>query len=509
MLAFSLAVAASLAALLWEVKHAAGDSAAHGLLLVAGLGGLIGLAGLGRVAVRYRRTSLDLAEHREALAQLELTLDQRVAERTRDLETAREKERVALRELRRAERLIREREAWLQAILSNVGVGIVSIDEAGIIRTFNPTAERIFGYASSEVTGRNVSLLATEPEASRHDEHLRRYLLTGKSRVVGTGREVSARRKDGSSFPLELAVSEASVAGQRVFVALIRDLTERKGIERDLQQAQKLESIGRLAAGIAHEINTPTQFVGDNLRFLQESFAGLRAVLEQCQALTQHGADTAVLAEGVAGLAKTVQDADCEYLADEVPRAIEQALSGTDRIATIVRAMKEFAHPAEDLTATDLNRSIESTLTVARNEWKYVADVETRFDPDLPPVPCLPGPFNQVILNLIVNAAHAIADVVGDASSGKGKITVSTRQADGQVEIRVQDTGTGIPEEIRDRIFEPFFTTKPVGKGTGQGLALAYNVIVKRHGGSIDVESEVGRGSTFVIRLPLDPPTAQ
>jgi PAS domain S-box-containing protein len=476
--------------------------------MVEALAGIAALcaAGLGWTALRLRSERAVLAARNAVLEELKRAADQQLAERARQVEELREKELAARREARRAERISSDREAALHAIVGNAGIGIISISETGEIRTFNPTAEQIFGYAAAELVGRPVAVLATDADASRCDEYLQRYRETGTGNVIGARREVAARRKDGSTFPLELIVSEADVRGLRVFVGLVRDLTERKTIERDLQQAQKLESIGRLAAGIAHEINTPAQFVGDNLGFLKDGFASLRGVLEQCESLTRQCANGSTAPELVAGLAKAMQDADCEHLADEIPRAIDQALSGTERIATIVRAMKEFAHPAEDLTPTDLNHAIQSTLTVARNEWKYVADVETRFDPDLPPVPCMPGPFNQVILNLIVNAAHAIKDARGDAATGKGKIAITTQRLGGNVEIRVQDTGTGIPEEIRRHIFEPFFTTKPVGRGTGQGLALAYNVIVKRHGGSIDVESEVGRGSTFVIRLPLDPP---
>jgi len=194
---------------------------------------------------------------------------------------------------------------------------------------------------------------------------------------------------------------------------------------------------------------------------------------------------------------------DLEYYHSEVPRALEQSIEGIARIQTIVGAMKDFSHPATDRTPIDINRAIGSTITVATNEWKYVADVKTEFDLDLPSVPVMPGMFNQVILNLIVNAAHAIADVA-KARPDKGTITVSTRQVERWAEVRVSDTGGGIPESIRDRIFDPFFTTKPVGKGTGQGLAIAHDAIINKHRGAISVESAVGEGTTFIVRLPLD-----
>jgi signal transduction histidine kinase len=179
-------------------------------------------------------------------------------------------------------------------------------------------------------------------------------------------------------------------------------------------------------------------------------------------------------------------------------------LEGIERVANIVRAMKDFSHPGYgQKQLVDLNRAIESTLTVSRSEWKYVADLVTDFDPDLPQVSCLPGDFNQVILNLVVNAAQAIAIVVEDGSRGKGTIAVRTRQAGDWVEIRVEDTGTGISESIRHKVFDHFFTTKEVGKGTGQGLAIAQAIVVRKHGGTIGFESEVGKGTTFIVRLPI------
>jgi signal transduction histidine kinase len=206
-------------------------------------------------------------------------------------------------------------------------------------------------------------------------------------------------------------------------------------------------------------------------------------------------------------LLQCTEEADPTYLCREVPQAIAQALEGVQRISKIVRAMKEFSHPgSEGKCAIDINHTIETTIAVARNEWKYVADVQTYFAADLPPVPCLAGEFNQVILNLLINAAHAIGEALGEGSACKGTITITTRCAGDWMEVQIQDTGVGVPENIRARIFEPFFTTKEVGKGTGQGLALAHTVIVKKHDGQIWFESEVGKGTTFFLRLPLHLP---
>jgi len=270
-----------------------------------------------------------------------------------------------------------------------------------------------------------------------------------------------------------------------------------------LLSAQKLESIGQLAAGIAHEINTPTQYVSDNAHFLQRSFVEIAGALERISAITTTVKDGDA-EQALMEVVRTIDEADFEYLAEELPKSLSQSIDGLSRIAEIVLAMKEFSHPGlKGLVLTNLHRAIESTITVARNEWKYVAVVETDFDPDLPQVPCSVGDFNQVILNLVVNAAHAVGDRLDPASGAKGRICVTTRTEPGFARISVSDDGAGIPEEIRQRVFDPFFTTKPVGKGSGQGLAIAHSVIVGMHGGTISVDSEVGVGTTFHVRIPL------
>jgi signal transduction histidine kinase len=203
-------------------------------------------------------------------------------------------------------------------------------------------------------------------------------------------------------------------------------------------------------------------------------------------------------------LVSAIAQVNLEYLLKEVPSALEQSLEGLGRVARIVHAMKEFSHPgSEEKKLTDINKAILTTLTVARNEWKYVAEVETVLAADLQPVPCNAGEFNQVVLNLIINSAHAIAEALGDKTDKKGKITIRTKQDAEWTTISIQDTGSGIPPEIQSRIFEPFFTTKEVGKGTGQGLSIAHNTIVQRHSGRLWFQSEVGKGTTFFIQLPM------
>jgi len=213
------------------------------------------------------------------------------------------------------------------------------------------------------------------------------------------------------------------------------------------------------------------------------------------------------VAAAIGRAAEAERAADLDYIIENAPAAIDSALEGLGRIATIVRSMKEFAHPDQPQKMIgDLNQAIRSTLVIAHNEYKYVAELDAQFG-DLPPVPCYLGEINQVVLNLLVNASHAIADVV-KGTGGLGKLTVRTRLDGDTVEISIADTGTGIPESARDKIFDPFFTTKEVGKGTGQGLAIARSVIVNKHGGTLHFETECGKGTTFFIRLPIDASTA-
>jgi PAS domain S-box-containing protein len=297
----------------------------------------------------------------------------------------------------------------------------------------------------------------------------------------------------------------------RVHKNLLEEIAERKKSERErhtleveLSQSHKLEAIGQLAAGIAHEINTPIQYVGDNTRFFKESFETVEKLLGHYEELLKAIPNESLTPDLIARANAARAMADLPYLLKQVPAAISETIDGLERISKIVKAMKEFSHPGgKEKTLADLNKAIESTVTVARNEWKYVAEVKLDLDPILPKIPCFLGEFNQSVLNLLINASHAIADVLKKQSGGKGLITLSTRRDGEFVEISVSDTGTGIPESARPHIFEPFFTTKEVGKGTGQGLSLVYSNIVKKHGGSVSFETETGRGTRFILRLPI------
>ena len=363
----------------------------------------------------------------------------------------------------------------------------------------NEGACRKLGRSREELL--SLSIPDIVPAYSMEDWRCHWNTLKAASSLTFEARHAS---KQGRIFPVEVTANYLEFDEQEYSFSFVRDITERRELESQLRQAQKLEGIGQLASGIAHEINTPTQFVTDNLTFLRDSWKATHDLLQTYRTAIRNSA--ALLPPGIAAeLENAEQTCDLDFVVAEVPRAIDQSLDGARRVAEIVRAMKEFSHPdAADKTATDLNKAVTSTVTVARNEWKYVADVATCLDETLPRVVCYPGDVNQVILNLVVNAAHAIKEKAKDGE--KGKITVCTRVRDEFAEISVTDTGTGIPEAIRTRIFDPFFTTKEVGKGTGQGLSLAHAVVVKKHGGRIWFETEMGRGTTFFINLPIKPP---
>lgn len=387
-------------------------------------------------------------------------------------------------------------------VIDGVGEAIVVIDAQGAIQRFNRAAGAMFGYAAQEAIGRDVGCLMPESIAAHHAEYVRRYVETRRSCAIGARRELVARRRDGSEFPISLIVSELSVNGELMFTSVIQDLTQQRLLEAKAVQSQKLESIGRLAAGVAHEINTPAQYVADNLEFLAQSIGSLYELSKPFEALRDAAKRGSVPDALLAEIDQARARADVDYLEQEIPQALAEAREGIARITGIVRAMREFSHPgSEAKKPVDLNRAIASTITVARHEWQYVAEVETDFDPDLPFVPCHAAELNQVFLNLIVNAAQAIAE---QKRGEKGRIRVSTRRDGSFVRVDVRDDGPGIPPEMAPRVFDPFFTTKAVGKGTGQGLAIARSAVVDKHGGTLDVDSRKGEGACFSVRLPLE-----
>ncbi|MGH9717210.1 MAG: ATP-binding protein [Candidatus Acidiferrales bacterium] len=391
-------------------------------------------------------------------------------------------------------------------ILDSASEGIYGVDLYGCITFVNRSAARMFQRTQEGVQGQPSHALFhhTRPDGTRYPlEECPIHGVLEKGQPWQSDQE-HFWRKDGSQFAVEYSCFPMA-EGEKITGAVIcfNDITERRRMEVDLRHGQKLEAVGSLAAGIAHEINTPIQFVGDNTRFLRNAFHDLQQLVECCERLYTQALQGTIPTGLLSEVKAEREKADWEYLQAEIPKALDQTLDGVNRVANIVRAMKDFSHVDRraEKSAADINKAIESTLIVARNELKYVADVQVVLG-EIPAVPCHLGDLNQVFLNLLVNAAHAIGDVVKN-STQKGRITVATRQVGEWIEIAISDTGTGIPEAIRGKVFDPFFTTKPVGKGTGQGLALARAIVVEKHGGTLTFDSELGRGTTFYVRLPL------
>lgn len=402
------------------------------------------------------------------------------------------------RERKRVEAALLENEARFRAIFESAAVGMARIELDGRLAECNRALEEMLGYTAADLRARGIRF--SDPSDGAR--------MTAVVADLAAGREMhhrSERRfehQSGAHVWLDVTMNVVRDArGAPSFaICVIQNTTERKQLELTLRHAQKLESVGRLAAGIAHEINTPIQFIGDNVHFLREAFAGLCDYAGRARAMVERAAVDDRAREELGELESL---ADVDYLRSDVPRAIEQTLDGIGRVAAIVRAMRTFSHPdrTEEQAPADLAVALTSAITVAGSEIRRVADVETRFA-ELPPVTCWIGDLNQVFLNLLVNAAHAIGEACA-ASGARGKIRVETYADDRSVTVAIADTGPGIAEHLRQRVFEPFFTTKEVGRGTGQGLALAHAIVVDKHGGSLTYETKMGVGTTFFVRVPL------
>ena len=400
-----------------------------------------------------------------------------------------------------AEENMRRSERYFRSLIENASDIIVVVDGEGGIQYLSPSCQVILGYGPNLAQPSNYFDMVHPDDADEVREVHRRVIATPAEPLT---HEFRVRTHDGA-WRIVRAVVNNQVGDEAVagIVVNLQDITERMQAQMRLAQANKLEAIGQLAAGVAHEINSPMQFIGDNTHFLGEAFEEILKVLDGCRNLLDRSQEGAPAEELMAAAAE-LGAADLDFLRDKIPTALRRSREGVARVTQLVDAMREFSHPGSTgRTQVDLNRTIESAITVSRNEWKYVADLDMDMDSALPAVLCLPGEISQVIVNLVVNAAHAIGDAVGDGSQEKGQISVTTQRQGDWAEIRIRDTGKGIPPEIQARIFDPFFTTKEVGRGTGQGLAISHDIVVAKHGGELYFESETGVGTAFVIRLPI------
>lgn len=390
----------------------------------------------------------------------------------------------------------------LDAIMNNLNVGVIMVGPDMKVLQINKRMEEFFPEFVNDTSLTFQDIILNKDDKPKDNCPMIKTFLLG---VSAEGEKHILTQKGKRHFRIATSPVFNKQGDIYAGIGLFDDVTEKKLMERELHQAQKLEAVGQLAAGIAHEINSPVQYVGDNIRFLQDAFEGFQTVLKQYKkAWGELKANQAIPDEMDTALHEAIEDADLDFLLEEVPATVDQSLDGVRRVDGIVRAMKDFSHPGtEEKTGTDINRTLESTITVCRNEWKYVTEMELELAGNLPEVPCFPGDISQAFLNIIVNGAHAISDMTNNGSNGMGKIFVKTAELDDCVQITIRDTGGGIPQEIQDRVFEPFFTTKERGKGTGQGLAIAYSTVVGKHDGKLLFDSVAGQGTTFTIELPL------
>lgn len=371
----------------------------------------------------------------------------------------------------------------------------------GLVSWSNPAARAVFDANPSEEPINVRRRLSQEPErvASALDDCIK----TRSSVRLDDLKYTDSKGVSGYwGFTLFPQLNEQDELSSVVWFGA--DITRRKEIERQLLQVQKMEAIGNLAAGIAHEINTPAQYIADNLVFLQKSFHDILHMVDKHAELTALCESDVIYPDLVREIRADGDKIELDYLREEAPEAVSQAIDGVEKITKIVTVMKDFVRPeTQNKEVCDLNQIIKNSVTISGAEWKRFAELETELSSEPNEVSCIRGSMTQVFINLILNAAAAVGTVVREGRQSSGKIVISVARNDKTVTISVSDNGCGIPEENRDRIFDPFFTTKPVGQGTGQGLAMVYDVIVTKHKGRITFDSEVGKGTAFHVHLPL------
>lgn len=368
-----------------------------------------------------------------------------------------------------------EPEAHLRSILETVPDGMIVIDERGIIQFFSAAAERIFGHAAHEVRGRNVSMLMPSPHREHHDEYIQRYLRTGERRIVGIGRVVAGQRKDGSTFPIELAVGEVAHGGRRLFTGFVRDITERQQTRQRLQELQaelshvsRVSEMGQMASALAHEISQP-----------------LTAASNYLQA------------------AKRLEARDDPTKAMQLVQALEQAATQVERASQILRRLRAFIKKGEpEQQSEDIAKLIEEAIAIALvGARERGIAVHLRTASGLPHVYVDKIQIQQVAVNLVRNAVEAME------ASPRRELTIEALWAPGEdrVAVRITDTGPGLPPEIVDRLFQPFVTTKPQGMGVGLSICRS---IVEGHGGQLVAQANPEGGSIFSFTLPLARGTA-
>jgi two-component system, NtrC family, sensor kinase len=384
---------------------------------------------------------------------------------------------------------IRNAHQEVEALLLSMNTILIGVSLRDVVTHWNRESEIVFGLKVDEVIGKRMTSIPIYWEWSRIYEGIAKAvcdrglviiqeLRFSKENTVEMGRYLNIK-----ITPIIDATDEL-----RGFMISGDDITENRALRMRANQSQKLESIGQLASGVAHEINTPTQYINDNTIFLKDAFMKILSY-----------------AKNQDNLLSDESRNDLAFYAEEIPKAIEQTLEGIGRISKIVSSMKQFSHPGtQQKIPYDVNKIVDDVVTITRNEWKYVSEMELVLDKTLPLIECFPNAISQVLLNIIVNAAQAINSRYGAENGIKGMIKIETWRKDRNIEIVISDNGIGMSDKVKEKIFDPFFTTKEIGKGTGQGLAIAFSVINDIHGGTITVESDVNKGAMFIISLPTD-----
>ena len=405
--------------------------------------------------------------------------------------------------LQSQQKLIKFQKNELDILLKSIADGVITISNEGIISFINESGCKLLEIKPEEAFNKNINDLFKSPEINNQAINFIDWIKQNNS----TGKQllpVQIINGEIKIISIEISEIKNQDSNSKGIVIVFNDVTNTVRAQNQKALSQKMESVGQLASGIAHEINTPMQFIGDNTFFIKDAFDSLLNFIKSSEEIINN-TEISDKDNLIASFNKLKEDNDINYLYEEIPTAIERTQNGIQRVSKIVLAMKNFAHPStKQKSLSNINQGVDVTITISRNEWKYIAEMETELDPNLPLVNCTIDEINQVILNMIVNASHAIEDALGKDSGKQGKIKIKTNSDKDWVHISISDTGKGIPEQIQSRIFDPFFTTKEVGKGTGQGLAIAHDIIVNKHEGEIEVNSEVGKGTTFTIKLPIN-----
>ncbi len=390
----------------------------------------------------------------------------------------------------------------IKSLLQSIDSLIIGASLNDRITHWNKVAEKLFELKSEKTIGLKMSEIPIKWDWDSIFEGISKSIINNMP-VIAADIKYESRDKTNRYLDISINPTKDPDGIFNGFILYGNDITERKTMNMQLLQDQKLKSIGELAAGIAHEIKTPTQYINDNMIFLNEALGKLKCFYDETRDVIEKSKKNNPGFRELLKLENIIKENDLDYLMDEAPVAINQSMEGINRISKIVNSMKSFSHPGiENKVPQDLNKAINDTIIISRNEWKYHSDIETDLDERINEIYCYPAELNQVLLNIIVNASQAIGEAIENQSIERGKINISTKKINGRIEIIIKDNGPGIPEEIKEKIFTPFFTTKEIGKGTGQGLAIAHSVIVNKHNGKINVKSEPGKWTEFIISLP-------